>query len=677
MSGAQGERVRSGDLALLPGIGGHRLLTRLAHLIPTLSLIAGLAITGMFWMSWQRQQTTIVREDFRLQVTKVRSGIENRIRANEQILRGISGLFAVRGDVDRAQFRTYVDSLQLHDSYPGIQGIGFARLIRPDERERFVQSVRAEGFPAFQLRPSGKRDIYSAILYLEPFDWRNQRAFGFDMYSESVRREAMDRAWASGKPAASGKVRLVQETEKDVQAGFLVYLPVYRAGQPPATSAARRKALLGWAYSPLRTKDLIENFLQRNYPEVLDRMALFIYDGTQPSSDGLMFASTRSRTTSPHTLQDESRIRLSGHEWTLIAQTLPAFDQQARQLGVKDWIILGGGGALSLAMSSIAWLLIRTHFRVRSALRQTAAAHRQLTESQQRLQLIFDTSDIAIFMTDLKGNLTHANARMAEMFRCPLGKLVGSHYVAHVHPSERSAAQQRMLEVFRREIADVRQERRYWRDDGTEFWGHLGGRLIRDADGHSVGMVGVIADVSQRKEAEERITFLAHHDYLTGLPNRALFVERVGQALTLAKRYQRRLGLLFLDLDGFKAVNDDHGHQAGDLVLREVARRLKTHIRASDTACRQGGDEFVILVPELPDLEHLQTLAELLEEVIRRPYQSPSETLTVGVSIGAAVYPDDGKSVNELMQSADAAMYRTKQTSRKGSARLVAVIGKG
>lgn len=633
-------------------------------LLPWLILGGCLAVTASVWSDWRSQQTMARRADFRLQVAKVRSGIESRLLANEQILRGVAGLFAVSDHITRGQFRDYVASLHLPVRYPGIQGVGFAALIAPADREAHVQAVRAEGFPDYILHPPGERDIYTAILYLEPFDWRNQRAFGYDMWSEPVRRAAMARAWEHGQVTLSGKVRLLQETDADVQAGFLIYLPVYRRGRPHDASSERRANLLGWAYSPLRMTSLMESLLQRDFSELADRIAIAIYDGTAVAADGLMFDATPVSVRAAHGFQVIQQIDLSGHAWTLHAQALPAFDEAGRTLGGKDWMILGSGGALSIALALLAWVLIRTHVRVTDALYQTAVAHRTLMETQARLQLIFDTSDVAIFLTDLEGRITQANARMAAMFRCPLGTLIGSDYVSHIHPAEREIGRQRMRELLAQQTAEVRLERRYWRADNSEFWGLLGGHLVRDADGRPVGLVGVIADTTQRKEAEAQVQFLAHHDDLTGLANRILLVERMEQALALARRYQRQVGLLFLDLDGFKPINDRYGHQAGDQVLREVARRLQARVRSSDTVCRQGGDEFVILVPECPGRAPLEQLAQVLLAVVSETYDVMGATLVITVSIGIAIYPDHGEQVDDLLNSADAAMYLAKAAGR-------------
>ena len=638
-----------------------RPLIRWLKQLPWFILGIGLTITALIWANWQHQQREIQRTDFRMQVAKIHIGIETRIQANEQILRGVAGLFATNEQVTRAQFRAYVASLHLPEHYPGIRGVGFARRIAPADLAAQVATVRAEGFPGYTVFPPGARDLYTAIIYLEPFDWRNQRAFGYEMWSEPVRHDAMARAWEEDQAALSGQVRLLQETDEAVQAGFLIYLPVYRPGLPHDTPAERQANLLGWAYSPLRMTDLMQSFLQRHFPDLAARLAIEVFDGTVIAPAAKMFESTPGSDPTAALFQATDLLGLSGHPWTLRVRSLPAFDRQVGQLTDKDWILLGAGSALSVSLALLAWILIRTYRQMTEALHQQARDHRALQDSQQRLQLIFDTSDVAIFLTDLEGRITHANARMAEMFRCPLGILIGSHYVDHIHPAERAIGQQRMRELLAQQTAEVKLERRYWRADHSEFWGLLGGHLIRDTEDRPVGLVGVIADTTQRKATEDKIHYLAHHDYLTGLPNRALFVERVGQALVLAQRHQRHLGVLFLDLNGFKPINDRYGHQAGDLVLQAVAKRLHEHIRASDTVCRQGGDEFVILVPELPAGDHLQQLAQTLMTVISQPHEVMGVCLSMTVSIGMAIYPDHGETVDALLHSADTAMYCAKR----------------
>ena len=169
------------------------------------------------------------------------------------------------------------------------------------------------------------------------------------------------------------------------------------------------------------------------------------------------------------------------------------------------------------------------------------------------------------------------------------------------------------------------------------------------------------------RRTEEKLRFLAHHDALTGLPNRALFYDRLEQALAIATRGRRRVGVLFLDLDDFKPINDSYGHAAGDELLQALAARLTDELRQTDTVARIGGDEFTVILWDVLDPAAVAAVAEKLAESISRPVRMAGRECRVGVSIGQAVFPDDGRDADELLGVADAAMYRMK-TSRQAAA---------
>ncbi|MPM77646.1 hypothetical protein SDC9_124653 [bioreactor metagenome] len=162
----------------------------------------------------------------------------------------------------------------------------------------------------------------------------------------------------------------------------------------------------------------------------------------------------------------------------------------------------------------------------------------------------------------------------------------------------------------------------------------------------------------------EELRHMAQHDPLTGLPNRALFSDRLGNELARAKRNDGHFGLIFVDLDRFKPINDSFGHAVGDLLLRQVAQRMKETVRASDTVGRIGGDEFVVLMPMLADAEAARLLAEKLRQAIARPFVLDGRELTISCSLGVALYPDDGQDEITLAKSADEAMYQAKQSGR-------------
>jgi len=178
------------------------------------------------------------------------------------------------------------------------------------------------------------------------------------------------------------------------------------------------------------------------------------------------------------------------------------------------------------------------------------------------------------------------------------------------------------------------------------------------------GAVMVFRDLSESRAMTERMSYLAHHDFLTDLPNRVLLGNRLSQCIILAERHNRRLSILFLDLDGFKLINDSLGHSIGDELLKEVARRLTLCVRRSDTVSRQGGDEFVVLLAEVANGHDAAVTAEKMRVALSAPYFIATHQLNLRCSIGISVYPDDGRDVETLIKSADMAMYHAKETGR-------------
>lgn len=187
---------------------------------------------------------------------------------------------------------------------------------------------------------------------------------------------------------------------------------------------------------------------------------------------------------------------------------------------------------------------------------------------------------------------------------------------------------------------------------------------LYDSHGRVTNRIGIFSDVSERKAAEEHLRNLALHDNLTGLANRSLLMARFELALANAHRNGELLGLLFVDLDNFKAINDSHGHGVGDEVLQEVARRLQGLFRASDTVCRLGGDEFLIVINSVGGTSDAACAAEKVLEALEPGFEIDGHKLVTTPSIGIAVYPDDGADMNTLIRHADVAMYRSKQQGK-------------
>jgi len=238
-----------------------------------------------------------------------------------------------------------------------------------------------------------------------------------------------------------------------------------------------------------------------------------------------------------------------------------------------------------------------------------------------------------------------------------------SAYLQMVHPDDR----ERYLNVINaawEQVGPCSNEYRVIRQDGQVAWLSSHAKTLADASGRVRRMIGVSQDITERKRQEEEARFLAYHDTLTGLPNRRLLDDRLRQAIFLAQRRDTRVALMVVDLDQFKQVNDALGHRAGDAVLREAAHRIAGCVRKADTLARHGGDEFVVVVPDLQQDSDCQVVAEKILRALEPPFQVDGRDFSIGASIGLSLFPTDAGDGEALLRNADAAMYRAKQLGR-------------
>jgi two-component sensor histidine kinase/CHASE1-domain containing sensor protein len=343
-------------------IGWREALTSPAMMLAWAGLLLGLLTTFMGWQSVREDEMNSAKVRFQLRTEQLLHAIQTRMDAYEQVLRDGAGLFHASSGVSRREWAVFFAAAEVQQHFPGIQGFGFARLIPAVERETIIAEVRAEGFPDFDIHPAGEREMYTTILYLEPFDWRNRRAFGYDMYSEPVRHAAMEQARLTGKPAMSGKVKLIQETETAPQAGFLMYVPVYRPMAAPEISDERRRELFGWVYAPFRADNLMADILGTD----MRNLRAEIFDSPDLNPASLMHDSIRSGSESfpAHTslLVQVEKLTIAGHDWHIRMSSLPAFE------AMTDWtklrIVSIGGVIGSVLLFAVLAALIRNRLQM-------------------------------------------------------------------------------------------------------------------------------------------------------------------------------------------------------------------------------------------------------------------------------------------------------------------------
>jgi diguanylate cyclase (GGDEF)-like protein/PAS domain S-box-containing protein len=310
-------------------------------------------------------------------------------------------------------------------------------------------------------------------------------------------------------------------------------------------------------------------------------------------------------------------------------------------------------GALVLAL-----VLQRRHF--------AALLNVSVREAEARNELLVnavESSRDMITITGLDDCFTFANQAFLDEYGYTTAQIVGAHVSIIDSPSNPPSIRQSIFEGTRKGSwsGELLNRRR----DGSEFPIALSTSQIRDRNGEVIGLVGVATNITEKRQREERVQYEAYHDVLTSLPNRRLLIDRLTVALALAHRHAHSLAVMFIDLDRFKRINDTLGHPVGDKLLVEVASRLRLIVRSGDTMARVGGDEFILLAPDIEDPADATRLAIKILESFEQPFDLGPHELFVTASIGVALHPADGTDAETLIKNADLAMYRAKDLGRK------------
>ena len=286
----------------------------------------------------------------------------------------------------------------------------------------------------------------------------------------------------------------------------------------------------------------------------------------------------------------------------------------------------------------------------------------QLLIANQQLEAIIRSSPLAIYTRDLQNRVTAWNAAAEEIFGWRADEVIG-HTVPTVPEEEREESDRFAAHISQGGTLVNKEVVRQRRDGSLIVINHTVAPLI-DGEGRLYGNLTIASDITERRAAEQRIQFLAYHDALTGLPNRLLLQDRFGQAVAHADRTGTRVALMFMDLDNFKQINDALGHATGDALLKEVTTRLRECVRDTDTISRQGGDEFVVVLRDLPDDHAAVPVVAKIMARLQEPIVVEGNELSTSASMGVTLYPDDGQDFETLLKKADMAMYKAKESGR-------------
>jgi len=644
------------------------------NLLPALFVaMITIMLLSLLWQDVNQRYDKHLHDSFVAETERVTIKINERMLAYGEILHASAGLFAGFDSVGRSEWKNFVEKLELNQEYRGIQGVGFSLLIPKKKLNDHIRKIRTEGFPYYNVKPSGEREVYTSIIYLEPFSQRNLRAIGYDMFSEPVRHEAMYRAVDTGDLALSGKVKLLQESNANIQPGLLAFYPVYKNGVIIQSREQRHAALIGWVYSPYRTYDLLMPVLA----DELTSVRLEIFDEGIPSPDTLLFDTQsanfkQARFAKEFALSNIRRIEVGGRYWTLRYTAIPGYAESSKI--VPPWNELTGLIVIGVLVFGLTLAFINTRRRV-------VIAHElanSLQESERRWKFALEGAGDGVWDWDITAGEITFSRRWYEIQGFEEGAIgpAVSAWMELLHPDDLPVAEKLLQEHFSGKTPNFSCEHRVRCKNGEYKWVlDRGMVVVRDSDGNPLRAIGTHSDITERKLMEEQIRQLAFYDSLTRLPNRRLLNDRLSQIMSASRRSGLYGALIFLDLDNFKSLNDTSGHDAGDLLLIEVAERLKKCVRSMDSVARFGGDEFVVLLSEL-DGDKIEStaqaghIAEKIRAALSDLYFLPVSSEAAGVmhrctaSIGVAVFIDHEASQDDILKWADAAMYRAKEFGR-------------
>ncbi|PKO37895.1 MAG: hypothetical protein CVU33_10905 [Betaproteobacteria bacterium HGW-Betaproteobacteria-6] len=455
-----------------------------------------LAITAALYGIVRQSTEDQIYQRFLYRAEQERSALVFRLQAHAQVLRGGASFVEASDSVRRDEWRSYVLNLQLDKTLPGIQATGFALMIQPQDRATHEQAVRREGFPNYAIKPDGARELYSSIVFLEPFSQINQRAFGYDMFSEPVRHLAMTRARDSGEPALSGKITLVQENDGQPQPGFLIYMPVFHSGQPHGNIKERRAALRGFSYAAFRARDLLGTIFNPSNKDV----EIELYD-MAVAPENLLFDSRRENKVSTHGHQRVTLpIEFGGHQWIARLSSSPAFDR-ANSMALPLSIAIGG---ILCGLMVFFWVLRNNSYR-----RHITAYASRLHKNEKRLRTLIDTLPDIVCLKDGAGRWTEANS--------PLLHLLGLNDTDFRGSTSQELASSGIFDAAPLTMLDASDEQA-WRDggrldeelifrnrDGNEQVFEVAKVPLFAADGSRQALVMVGHDITKRSEVEREL----------------------------------------------------------------------------------------------------------------------------------------------------------------------------
>ena len=530
---------------------------------PYLVLAAALALT--LAAAWVVLASSNGRDRARFDnaVQNTLDGVRGRLETHVALLLGGAGLFDASDSVTRSDFATYVRRLDVHRAYPGVLGVGFARVLHPGDDSTVIAGARREGVAGFRVWPVSRDSVRTTILFLEPWSPGNAAALGYDMSSEPIRRTAMQRARDTGIPAVTGRVLLRREIDPRQRPGFLIYVPLYRHGLPLGTVDERRRALMGFVFAPFRAEDLLNGVFGS---ERTPRVDFEIYDGRRAAPEQLLY-DTRPGVGRKPRFRRTVRMQVGGRTLTLRFESRREVEEGLVG-SLVPWIML-----LGLGVSAALFLIARAQARARADAELRAEALRvALAERERLVQIVESSSDLVGFASP-EGALLYLNDAGRRMVGLERERMGGARTLAELFTPDQAGR-------FAAEALPAVRTAGRWRGE-TRLRNLVTGdtvpvqcNLFRIPDpqtGETIGLGTVTRDVTAEKRAQEEIEAA-----------RRAAEASAGESRELAARLRTQAMELERQVDQARALNDELGraNRAKATFLATMSHELRTPLNA-------------------------------------------------------------------------------------------------
>lgn len=467
-----------------------------------LVFVLTLLVIGWAWFVASAAVQQRASERFDYTAKDVATAITERMDQYQLALRSGLALFKSSDHVSRQDWENFADTLYLNKHFPGIQGLGYSVMLHPEDVPGHEATIQQEGFPDYQVKPSGQRDMYSAIIYLEPFDWRNQRAFGYDMFSEPTRRQAMVRSRDTADFAASGRVTLVQETEQDVQYGFLMYFPHYKKNTSLTYIKERRQSILGFIYAAFRMGDLMRGVLGDTHQNI----DFELYEG-EPDNGVLLYNNAEDKQLryakgdNQNHFQTTLQIDVGGQTWSLFVYSDAGFIQ-ASELNQPTFIVVTGL-LLNIFLFFFISYLVKGRSQAKASEQQALADYKQ---SQQRLQLAADAGKMGLAEWNIAEDTMYWDDRMLALYGYSRDTFPNNLHAwqQRVHPNDKLVTLNKIKEAQQfKDHFDM--EFRIILPDGEVR--HIAASMIieRNPTGEAMRMVGFNYDITEQNQSKQQL----------------------------------------------------------------------------------------------------------------------------------------------------------------------------